>query len=156
MDLSGFYQFSGRQVGVDRNNEKSLAAMEKEFELYPDNKKEIPDQLCKVADSIKKDDAPKIVQKEIESLLKAGLKEETDYSNLESLYQLAKSPEQMKFVASVKKEKFRMVNGWFNETMNKFYQEQDIEKKKILLAEISNKIETDENWKYLKPKSPEY
>jgi thiol-disulfide isomerase/thioredoxin len=150
MDMSGFYQFSGRQVGVDRNNEKSLAAMEKEFELYPDNKKKYLINYVSVLTSIKKDDAPKIVQKEIESLLKAGLKEETDYSNLEGLYQLAKSPEQMKFVTSVKKEKFPNGKWVVNETIDKFYQEEDIEKKKILLAEISNKIETDENWKYLK------
>lgn len=154
MALSGFYQYWGRQLGVDRNNEKALAAMEKEFELYPDNKKKYLISYVSTLAAIKKDDAPKIVQKEIESLLKAGLKEETDYSNLESLYQLAKSPEQMKFVSSVKKEKFPNGKWVVNETLNKFYQEQDIEKKKILLAEISNKIETDENWKYLKPNLP--
>jgi thiol-disulfide isomerase/thioredoxin len=154
MDLSGFYQFSGRQVGVEPNNEKSLAAIEKEFELYPDNKKKYLSSYVRLQTLVKKDDAPKIIQKEIESLLKAGLKEETDYTNLEGLYQLAKSPEQMKFVASVKKEKFPTGKWMVSETMNKFYQEQDVDKKKALLAEISNKIETDENWKYLKPNLP--
>ena len=87
--------------------------MDKEFELYPDSKKQYLFTYVRLQTLVKKDDAPKIVQKEIESLLKAGLKEETDYSNLESLYQLAKSPEQMKFVTSVKKKKnFRMANGW--------------------------------------------
>ena len=153
-NLSSFYQFLGRSIGVEPNNEKALAAMDKEFEFYPESKKQYLFTYVRLQTLVKKDDAPKIVQKEIESLLKAGLKEETDYSNLESLYQLAKSPEQMKFVTSVKKEKFPNGKWVVNETMNKFYQEQDVEKKKALLAEISNKIETDENWKQMKPNLP--
>lgn len=151
---ANFYQYMGRQVGVEPNNEKALAAFEKEFEFYPDNKKKYLGNYIRVQTLVKKEDAPKIVQKEIESLLKAGLKEETDYSNLETLYQLAKSPEQMKFVASIKKEKFPNGKWVVSETMNKFYQEQDVEKKKAMLADISNKIETDKNWEHLKQSLP--
>ena len=81
---SGFYQFMGRNVGLDQNNEKALEAIEKEIELYPENKKTYLFTLVRLQTLIKKDDAQKIVQKEIESILKAGLKEETDYSNLEN------------------------------------------------------------------------
>ena len=148
--LGNFYQYMGRQVGLDPNNEKALAAMEKEFELYPDSRKTYLASYIRLQTLVKKDDAPKIVQKEIESLLKAGLKEETDYSNLESMYQLAKLPEQQKFIASVKKEKFPNGRWAVSETVQKFYAEKDVEKKKIMQADILNKIETDENWKMYK------
>jgi thiol-disulfide isomerase/thioredoxin len=100
---------------------------------------------------VNKDDAQKIVQKEIESLLKAGLKDETDYSNLENLYSIAKLPEQQKFIAAVKKEKFPDGKWVVSETMSKFYQEKDIEKKKAMMTDIVSKIETDKNWENYKP-----
>src|SRR5258705_13752171 len=104
---ASFYQYLGpQQAGITANNEKALDLMEKEFELYPDNRKTYLFTYVRLQTLIKKDEAPKIVQKEIESQLKAGLKDESDYTNLESLYQLAKLPEQMKFVSSFKKDKF--------------------------------------------------
>lgn len=155
MDMSGFYQFSGRQVGVEPNNEKSLAAMEKEFDLYPENKKKFLGSYVRLQTLIKKDDAPKIVQKEIESMLKEGLKIETDYSNLENLYMLAKLPEQQKFMNAVRKEKFPVGSWVVSETLQKYSSENDIEKKKIILNEIIEKTKTDENWKNVK-QSVEY
>jgi thiol-disulfide isomerase/thioredoxin len=148
--LSGFYQMMGRNVGLEANNEKALSAIEKEIELYPGNKKTYLFTLVRLQALVKKDDAAKIVQKEIESALKAGLKDESDYSNLESLYQLAKLPEQQKFIAAVKKEKFPGGQWQTGETINKFYQETDPEKKKEILAGIIKKTETDENWKMYK------
>ena len=79
--------------------------------------------------------------------LKTGLKEESDYSNLESLYQLAKLPEQQKFIAGVKKEKFPAGRWTVTETILKYNAEKDPEKKKIMLKEMISKTETDENWK---------
>jgi thiol-disulfide isomerase/thioredoxin len=66
------------------------------------------------------------------------------------MYQLAKLPEQQKFIASVKKEKFPNGKWVVSETINKFYQETDPEKKKLMLADILSKIESDENWKQYK------
>jgi hypothetical protein len=74
---ANFYQYNGRQVGVDANNEKALEAYDKEFEAFPDNKKTYLYSYIRLLTQIKKDDAQKIVQKEIESLLKTGLKEES-------------------------------------------------------------------------------
>ncbi len=147
LSQSSFYQFMGRQVGVEPNNEKALAAIEKEIELYPEDKKSYTISRVRLQTLVKKDDALKIVQKEIESALKAGLKEELDYSNLETLYQLAKLPEQQKFIGTLKKEKFPGGRWQASETVNKFYQETDPEKKKEMLAVIIKKTETDENWK---------
>lgn len=147
---ANYYQYMGRQVGVDANNEKALAFYEKEFELYPDNKKANLFSYIRLQTLVKKDDAAKIVQSEIESILKGGLKEETDYSNLENLYSIAKLPEQQKFIGNVKKEKFPKGRWTISETLQKYSQEKDIEKKKALLNEIIAKTETDENWKNIK------
>jgi len=147
MAKANLYQYAGRQVGVDVNNEKALEAYDKEFESFPDNKKTYLYSYIRLLTQVKKDDAQKIVQKEIESLLKTGLKEEADYSNLENLYMLAKLPEQQKFVTGVKKEKFPNGRWTISETLQKYSQEKDIDKKKAMLNDIIAKTETDENWK---------
>ena len=90
------------------------------------------------------------VQKEIEALLKQGLKDETDYSLLEGLYGIAKLPEQAKLITTIEKEKFPNGKWVINETIQKFNAEADPVKKEQLLAEITQKIETDENWKAYK------
>ena len=150
LSKASLYQYAGRQVGIDVNNEKALEAYDKEFESFPDNKKNYLYSYIRLLTQIKKDDAQKIVQKEIESLLKTGLKEEVDYSNLENLYMLAKLPEQQKFVTGVKKEKFPNGRWIINETLQKYSQEKDIDKKKAMLNDIISKTETDENWKSVK------
>ena len=147
---ANLYQYMGRQVGIDVNNEKALEAYEKEFELYPDSKKNYAYSYVRLQTLIKKDDAQKIVQKEIESLLKTGLKEEIDYSNLENFYMLAKLPEQQKFITSVKKEKFPNGSWTISETLRKYGEEKDVEKKKIMLNDIIAKTETDDKWKGMK------
>lgn len=148
--LSNLYQYMGRQVGIDPNNEKALAAMEKEFELYPESKKTYLTGYVRLQTLVKKDDAQKIAQKEIESILKAGLKEETDYSTLEGLYAIAKLPEQQKFITNLKKEKFPNGKWVVSDALQKYNMEKDVEKKKELLKEIVAKSETDPNWKGIK------
>ena len=105
LSLSNFYQYMGRQAGVEVNNEKALEALKKEFELYPESKKENIYNFVRLQTLVNINDAQAIVQKEIESFLKSGLNEEIDYTNLENLYRLAKLPEQQKWVSSIKKEK---------------------------------------------------
>jgi hypothetical protein len=101
--------------------------------------------------------AQKYYQKEIEALLKGGLKDETDYSNLESLYQLSKLPEQAKFIASVKKEKFPSGVWTVGDALNKFYAEKDIEKKKQLLADLLKQAENGgDTWKNVRTNSGTY
>jgi len=149
--LSNFYEYRGRMVGVERNNEKALEAMEKEIALYPENKKPNLDGYYSLVNQVKKDQAPALIQKEIESLLKAGLKEESDYSNIENLYAIAKLPEQGKIIAAIRKEKFPDGKWVIDETFQKFSTEKDIAKKEEILAFILKKIETDKNWEHLKP-----
>ena len=70
MAKANLYQYAGRQVGIEVNNEKALESYDKEFELFPDNKKTYLYSYIRLLTQVKKDDAQKIVQKEIESLLK--------------------------------------------------------------------------------------
>lgn len=153
---SFFYQFFGRAVGVDRDNEKAIAALEKEMKLYPDDRKLLLPGYLQVYNGAKKTEAPAMIQKEIETSLKAGLKTEDDYSFIQTLYSIAKLPEQSKMVNTLKKEKFPQGKWTVNETLQKFYAESDPAKKEVLLAEIISKSETDPNWKDIKPMLDNY
>ncbi|MGH2649211.1 MAG: hypothetical protein ACRDE8_16645, partial [Ginsengibacter sp.] len=106
ISLSQFYQFGGRSAGVDVNNDKALQYMEQEFSSYPETKKPMLLSYVRIYSIVKKDDGPAMIQKEIESTLKDGLKDETDYSNLKGLYTLAKLPQQSAFITTLMKEKF--------------------------------------------------
>ena len=89
-----FYQYYGDQVGVESNNEKALKFMEKEFALYPETRKTYLPSYLRVYNTVNKVQGNTAVQKEIETALKNGLKDESDYSLLENLYAIAKLPEQ--------------------------------------------------------------
>lgn len=97
-----FYQYMGNQCGVERNNEKALEAIEQEIKLYPETRKSFLLNYLRLYNSIRKDLAGVLVQKEIESLLKAGLKDETDYDQVAGLYTIAKLPEQGKMITGLK------------------------------------------------------
>jgi thiol-disulfide isomerase/thioredoxin len=148
-----FYQSTGRYyAGIESNNEKALAAMEKEISNFPENKKLYLYSYMRLQTLVNKEHAQSILQKEIESTLKIGLKDEDDYNSLINLYTLAKLPEQSKLMTSLKKEKFPNGKWAGGETVQKFYSETDIEKKKELLNILIQKVESgDENWKVYKP-----
>jgi peroxiredoxin len=152
--LSSFYQRSG--TGVDMNYEKAFEAMEKEIALYPENKKLYLNSYFYLINQVKKDEAPALIQKEIETLLKAGLKDENDYYSIENLYTVAKLPEQGKIIAALRKEKFPNGKWKIIETINKYYEEKDLVKKKELYDMIEQKANTDKDWEYLKPNLDRY
>ncbi len=149
-NLAIFYQFRGSQYGVERNNEKALEAMEKEFSLYPASKKEYLSNYARLLSSAKKESAPALIQKEIEAILKGGLKEEQDYTNLEGLYAVAKLPEQAKHFTAIKKEKFPNGKWTVMETINKYFSEKDPSKKEAMFADLKKNAETNPDWKMYK------
>lgn len=155
-NLSQFYQFAGFSAGVTRNNDKALATLEKEMELYPEDRKANLPSYVGLLLTLKKPDANATIQKEIEALLKNGLKDETDYTAVEQLYSLAKLPEQAKVFTSLKKEKFPDGKWIITDAVQKFYREKDAEKQKKMLADLTRKIETDSNWSFLRQALPNY
>lgn len=154
VSLSQFYQGMGGQVSVDANNDKALQILEKEFLLYPENKKAYLASYIRLYGVVNKAEAPALIQKEIENVLKTGLKEEADYTLVENLYNLAKLPEQAKLITSLKKQKFPNGRWAIGETIQKFNLEKDITAKEQMLKDITQKIKTDENWKYLESSLP--
>ena len=152
--LSHFYQYSAPSAGVTRNNEKALAMIEKEMELYPDDRIINLSRYLRLLLTLKKPEANATIQKEIEAGLKKGLKEEADYSSLEMLYGLAKLPEQAKLITTLKKEKFPAGKWIVNDAVQKFYGEKDPAKQKEILADLTQKVQTDSNWSSLRQSLP--
>ncbi|MFL5738836.1 MAG: TlpA family protein disulfide reductase [Flavisolibacter sp.] len=144
--LSGFYQYSGRSVGVDADNEKALEAIRNEIKAYPENRNNYLVQSVRLMNSLKTPDAEASIQKEIESLIKSGLKTENDYQTLESLYAIARLPEQGKLIAAVKKEKFPNGKWTVSEYMQQYYNEKDPAKVQAMTDEILRRLKTDPNW----------
>lgn len=153
-NLSQFYQFYGTAAGVTRNNDKALAMLEKEMSLYPDDRKANLVPYLRLQMTLKKPDINATIQKEIEAGLKKGLVDEADYTSLEMLYGLAKLPEQAKLLTSLKKEKFPAGKWIINDAVQKFYGEKDPAKQKEILADLTQKVETDSNWSTLRQSLP--
>lgn len=155
-NLGLFYQYYGSQVGVERNNEKALLAFEKELELNPDARTRHLPSYLRLYGVVNKEEASARVQKEIEATLKNGLKNESDYEFAENLYNLAKLPEQAKFIASLKKEKFPGGKWLAFDELNKFRMEKDPVKKTAMFKELEKKSATDKNYESLKTILPNY
>ena len=156
VNLSTYYQFYGSRVGVDVNNEKALEAMEQELTLYPESKKMYSSQYYRMMGSVKKDAAPALIQKAIENKLKEGLKEESDYAQIQELYSLLKLPQQSLFINQAKKEKFPNGSWTIQETVSKLYEAKDAKDAEKIYAEIVSKVNTDPNWSKLKSSLPFY
>lgn len=148
--LSIFYQFDGSRMGVERDMTKAMEAVQKEIQLYPESKNELMIMYVRLLNTAKKEEAPALVQKEIETFIKGGLKTEDDYTILQNLYNVTRQPEQGKVVAELIRQKYPQGKWIANETIQKYYGEKDPAKKLAMLREIEAKIATDEAWKQYK------
>ncbi|MCG2613637.1 TlpA family protein disulfide reductase [Terrimonas sp. NA20] len=144
---SFYHQYYITQAGGEKDNAEAVKAYEKEFELYPESKKANYASYLRMVTADNAVAGAAATQKEIEAILKAGLNEEADYSYLENIYLSAKLAQQQKLISTLKKEKFPNGKWTIAEQVNKFYSEKDPAKKEALLAEITNKVETDSAWK---------
>lgn len=154
LSLSEFYQFFGRNTGMEPDNDKALKYLEEEYKINPELRKKNPVSYTRLYSQVHKDEAPALIQKEIELQLKAGLKDEDDYSTVQNLYALAKLPQQAQLIENLKKEKFPNGKWTINETINNFLREKDIPKKEEKLEDITAKIKNDSSWKYLESSLP--
>jgi len=148
--LGLFYQFYGSDAGVERNNEKALQAFEKELEVNPAARTKHLLSYLRLYSTVNKEEGPARIQKEIETTLKNGLKDESDYELTESLYNLAKLPEQAKWITSLKKQKFPEGKWLAMEALNKFRMEKDPVMKTVLFKELEQKTIADKNYEGLK------
>lgn len=150
LSLSEFYQF-GRNAGIEPDNDKALQWLEEEYKTHPELKKKTLVSYARLYSQVHKDEAPAFIQKQIESEIQSGLKDEDDYTTVQNLYMLAKLPQQAKFIQNQEKEKFPNGKWTINETINNFLREKDISKKEQMLDDITAKIKNDSAWKYLQP-----
>ena len=149
--LSTFYNGYNRAVGIEEADAgKSLEAMEQEFKMYPESKNENLLTYLRTVSQVKKDEAPSIIQKEIEAFIKKGLKTEMDYTTLRSLYTLAKLPAQAGLINNVQKEKFPNGKWTVNETAQKYMAEKDLDKKATMLDEMRENIKSNPDWADMK------
>ncbi len=150
--MGKFYDNVGRNMGVDPVPEKALKYMEEEFESYPEEKNtnDIITYL-RVYKNVHPDKAGNEIQKTIEATMKAGLKDEDDYTKLQSLYALNKLTEQSKFIHKIIEEKYPHGKWTINETLQKFIAEKDADKKAAMWKEISNNIDNNPDWKGFQP-----
>lgn len=145
--LAFYHQYYCEDTHVETSTEKTLAAFEKEFALYPEQRREYLDTYFRLLYTVKPTEAPVLIQSEIEAIVKAGLKTETDYQLLENLYAVAKLPEQAKLVSGFKREKFPEGKWLIQDMVDKFYAENDAARKAELLAVMEKNIQTNKDWK---------
>ncbi|MGN6250147.1 MAG: TlpA family protein disulfide reductase [Ginsengibacter sp.] len=146
-----FFMGYNRNAGMNPDNEKAVEYMNKEFKVNPAYKTNNIAIYSRLYGLVHKDEASAFFQKQIESIIQSGLKNENDYMALEQLYSLAKLPQQSKFIRDVAIEKFPNGKLAKGEYIGKFNREKDIAKKEQMLQEITEKIKTDSSWKYLEP-----
>ena len=149
-----FYEYYGSNVGIDANNEKALQYMEDEFKDYPESKKSNLISYVRLYSQVHRNEGPAFIQNEIEEEIKSGLKDENDYNMVQSLYKLAKLPEQSNLIEEIKKEKFPGGQWVKGEYIQQYMAEKDLDKKQVMLDNIISKIKNDSAWKYLEPSLP--
>lgn len=151
LSLSEFYQYYGGNVGLDADNDKALEALEDEFKANPESKKANLITYTRLYNRVHKDGASAMIQKEIESQIKSGLKDEDDYTTLQNLYSIANLPQQAKLINDLKMDKFPNGKWKINVTIQNYLKENDLSKKAVMLDDITAKIKNDADWKYLEP-----
>lgn len=155
--LKGMYhQYYAPETGGERDNAAALESYKQEFALFPESKNKYMGYYLRALSADKPAEATALMQKEIESLLKAGLKTEEDYEYIEGLYATGKLPQQAKLISGLKKEKYPNGKWVVTDQLNKFYAERTPAKKQALLDEIINKTKTDPAWKGMEKALPSY
>lgn len=145
-----FYRSLGRRVGVDPDYDKALKYWDKEYDHFPEEEKKDRIGYLRLYRGSYKDTAPALIEKEIESAMKAGLKDEGDYDEVQQLYALNNLTQQSNFIEQLKKEKFPQGKWTIEGTIRKYNTEGDLAAKSDMLDKIIAKINSDPNWEYLK------
>ncbi len=152
-----FQYYFANYAGGENDAKKAIEAYENEITSFPESKNEILVRYLNLYSKENKETGVAKAQSEIENLLKAGLKEEKDYTLLENLYKsIAKLPQQAKFVSDLKKEKFPTGTWTITEATNRLYDEKDLSKKQSLYDSVMKNIAEKEDWKFLKESVPGY
>ena len=126
------------KLGMAKNNAKAIKNYQQMFAQYPDTKNDHLINYLYTAYSDNKETGAAEIQKEIEALLKGGLKDEKSYDLLSSMYNILRLKQQSSFISKLKNEKFPQAGKklGINEYYEKYIAEGDLNKKKNILEEV--------------------
>jgi thiol-disulfide isomerase/thioredoxin len=144
--LSSFYQFGASDTRVDKDELKGLAAIQKEFELYPQSKRKFFFNYLGLVKATK-GDVNAVVQEQIRNKLTEGLKTEDDYVFIEMLNNYIKLTEDAAKFKAERLEKFPNGRAAMNDYVQKYQATKDTVEKEVLYAVLETKIKTDPEWK---------
>lgn len=147
-DLSTIYTSFGEwKLGMKNDNAKAITAYEELFKIYPEAKKDNLTNYLYAVYADNKEKGTAAVQKEIEALLKTGLKEEKDYTQLINLYNISRLRQQSVFIKKIKDEKFPQKDKklGINDFYEKYMKENDLAKKEQILADVIQASKADAN-----------
>jgi hypothetical protein len=128
-----FYRSLGRDAGIDPTYDKALKYLDREYDHFPEDKKKDIVGYLQIYSRVHKDTAPALIQKEIESAMKAGLKDEGDYDKVQQLYALNNLTQQSAFIDQLKKDKFPQGKWTVEAMIEKYYNDTDLATKVICL-----------------------
>jgi len=144
--LAYFYQYYYYQTGLeDSNLEKAMAYLEKELELYPEEKQNHRGTYFQWASSLDRPGFNEMLEAEIKSVT---LDKEDDYAYVRTLYRIAKKREDADRTYEEMKMKFPDGKWSVGDAINAANREADPAKKLALVEEIEKKVASgDEKWK---------
>lgn len=143
---AALYNYFGEwKFGMKSDIDKTIAAYEKEIELYPENKETLLIPYLQAKYRKDKEKGTAAIQTEIEKTLKEGLKVEKDYTKIMSLYGTLRLMQQQSFFAALKKEKFPTATLTQGDYYQKFMAEKDIAKQEAIIKEVVAASKVDEN-----------
>jgi hypothetical protein len=145
-----FYRSLGRDAGIDPTYDKALKYLDREYDHFPEDKKKDIVGYLQIYSRVHKDIAPALIQKEIESAMNAGLKDEGDYDKVQQLYALNNLTQQSAFIDQLKKDKFPQGKWTVEAMIEKYYNDTDLATKSNMLDKMITKINSDPNWEYLR------
>jgi peroxiredoxin len=155
-DLGLYYQTYSEETGVEQNESRTLVAMEKEFELYPEQKHKWHKPYFRLLRKVKPEEFQPKLEASIQSALKPGPKTEAEFTYVIELYETGKQTDQANQLKTVRKEKFPTGRWTVDEQIQQFLAEQDVSKKEEMFREISKRIKSDKAWSHLDQKDIDF
>ncbi len=144
--LGLFHMYYGSITGLEKDNAKAIAAFEKDFDLYPTQKRAYAESYLRTLSSEEPGRAAAYIEKELENTINAGLDAEDDYDYVETLCALGKKQDKLAAISAEKQAKFPQGKWKVAEAINAFYKENDLAAKRDHFNSIVANIKTNPDW----------
>ncbi len=145
MIFGRYYRFAG----LEKNYEKAIKLMDKEFKLYPENKSEHLSYYAFLQSRVDKEGAKEVLAPELAKLLTKRKKKEQDYSLMQALYNYTGNSEKVTELESKILKKFPKGDLAFSKKVRAFYNAKTAADKAPIMEEMATKFSKE-------PKDLEY